>query len=264
MAFCLPQPQCTAILHPPARQRKWVSCLWTWQQGCSACWESLFWERKPNPWKKKKKERWTSWSCCDWLSIGQVVIKPTVKHLKVTEVLVKLCVKPTNGWPLSHSWKGLHTEAAELITAMQMNLKKNCHCLVNTKTPGCQGWLDKMAFHPSWHIDCTHSTWDTDPSADRKNVMGVWGFAVVMWRMQVTIFAVYQTNVINDRTYSMTASEITGLDFWEDRKLRDSVSLLNRTLVHNMICKYKQNLSLNQSGKEKRECFLYYCLFIAN
>lgn len=29
----------------------------------------------------------------------------------------------------------------------------------------------------------------------------------------MTIFAVYQTNVINDRTYSMTASEITGLDF---------------------------------------------------
>lgn len=211
--------------------------------------------------KKKKKERWTSWSCCDCLSIGQVVIKPTVKHLKVTEVLVKLCVKPTNGWPLSHSWKGLHTEAAELITAMQMNLKKNCHRLVNTKTPGCQGWLDKMAFHPPWHIDCTHSTWDTDPSADRRNVMGVWGFAVVMWRMQVTIFAVYQTNVINDRTYSMTASEITGLDFWEDRKLRDSVSLLNRTLVRNMICKYKQNLSLNQSGKEKRENASYIIVY---
>lgn len=59
----------------------------------------------------------------------------------------------------------------------------------------------------------------------------------------------------------MTASEITGLDFLEDRKLRDSVSLLNRTLVRNMICKYKQNLSLNQSGKEKRENASYIIVY---
>lgn len=84
----------------------------------------------------------------------------------------KALCEPTNDWQLSHSWKGLHTEVAELITPMQMNLKKNCHCLVNTKTPGCQVWLDKMAFHPPWHIDCTHSTWDTEPSADKEEYDG--------------------------------------------------------------------------------------------
>lgn len=59
-------------------------------------------QRKLSPWKKRDK----LWSHCDSLSMGWVLIKPLVKHLKFTEVLVKLGVKPTNDCPFSHSWTG--------------------------------------------------------------------------------------------------------------------------------------------------------------